>query len=384
MLKDKMTQELKKLLAANMLCNGLTAALAVIVPLYLLDKKIDMGVIGLILAIGPITFMIMRIMFASVADSLGTKIISLSYSVLNIIAVLLYIVSTTLLGFSAAEFIEGLRTSAFWAVNRSEALAESDRDNEVMAFFSGMRQLADSLGRLSGGLLIGFLAFQNAFLAVLALSAILLFVVLSYKKGGVKSPHIGDDLVERMLKPHPPTFWYATILLLGIILLPNVFLSFVIPVYAHAQLGMDYSETGIMIALFSFVMAAATLVMTRYHYNIRHLLYLSLLAVPGLLILPFVGQNIAIPLIIIGFACGCSGILAEYILVDQIYRSKDVSTDIGVLFIPLKAVEGTFYAVGGFVISNFGYLPLLVFLALTMVMLFVLGMPMLKRQPHHS
>jgi hypothetical protein len=207
--------------------------------------------------------------------------------------------------------------------------------------------------------------------------------VLSYKNGNVKKPHLGGDLIARILKPHPPTFWYATILLMMIILLPNVFLTLVIPAYAHAQLGLGYSETGMLIALFSFVMAISTLVLTRWHFSIRSLLILSLLAVPGLLAMPFVGKDIALPLFVIGFACGCAGILAEYILVDQIYRSNDISTDIGVLFIPLKVVESAFLALSGFVMANYGYLPIFIFLAFTMVILFVLGLPLIRPQKRY-
>ena len=85
---------------------------------------------------------------------------------------------------------------------------------------------------------------------------------------------------------------------------------------------------------------------------------------PALALFPFAGKDILPLLVLLAFGTGCSNIVAEYILVDQVYRSKDVSTEIGVLYIPLRLAEFLFLSLGGLVIADFGYGPPFIFLAM--------------------
>ncbi|MDD5172413.1 MAG: hypothetical protein PHF60_05250, partial [Candidatus ainarchaeum sp.] len=99
---------MKRLLALNMLYAFIVACLAVMVPLYLIEQKVDITAIGLILAIGPLTFLVIRVLFATIADEIGTKTIAFIYSASNLVAIALYALVISPLGFAAANLAEGV------------------------------------------------------------------------------------------------------------------------------------------------------------------------------------------------------------------------------------------------------------------------------------
>jgi hypothetical protein len=86
---------------------------------------------------------------------------------------------------------------------------------------------------------------------------------------------------------------------------------------------------------------------------------------------PLTGKDGLLLLSILAIGTGCTNIVGEYILVDQVFRSKDVNTDIGVLYAPLKVVEFLFLSLGGFAIANFGFTPLFFVLALSLALFVV-------------
>lgn len=378
----KSTKGANRLLLVNALYSLIGGALAVIVPLYLIESQIDLTQIGLLLAIAPLTFMLLRINLASLADELGTRAISITYSVTNLIAIALYIISSSVLGIALAIFGESVRASAFWAIIRTEIIYESANPKAALAFLSGIRQLADALGRLAIGFVLIFLTFQNSFLLIGVVSIFLLYLSMTSTnetKKPIQSVNFKQDVLKKIFRPHPPTFWQASLLLSLASLPANMLLCFVIPIYAKTGLGFDYGQIGSLVAIFSFVDAIAVLLVMRWKLNTDLLLLFTLLSAPAIVVFPFFSSFIVIPVIIAAIGTGCSGILYEYILLDQLYRSKSVSTDIGVINTPLKIMEVVFLASGGFVIAQFGYSPLFVVLAIATVLFVIFSRAFLRR-----
>ena len=368
---------MKKLLAVNILYVFVTASLSVLVPLYLIEKQIDIATIGLLLSLGPLMFMTVRLFFASMADEIGTKAIGIFYSVCNLLAICLYVLVPSSIGLAAANLTEGLRNSGFWGIIRTETLDEGSRAGagSRMVLFSTLRQFADGAGRLSVGVILVYLAFQGAFVLFFALSLLLFTLVLSFEKNNTQpGSHIGISMTKRIFKPRPMTFWHASFLQMLFWLAYNALLTFLLPIYLVSSLGFSYLETAGMVALLSLAMAVSSLVSIRWRFNNQKLLLLTLLIVPALLAIPFVGNNIIVPLVLISVGIGSGSMVAEYILVDQVFRSKDPSTDIGVLYTPLKTSEFLFLSLGGFVISRFGFAPLFFVCAISVLLFVILSL----------
>lgn len=366
---------ISRLIAVHMLYTFLAAALAVMVPMYLLDQNVDMTLIGLILSLGPLSFMTIRILLASMADEIGTKAISVFYSVSNLAAILLYSLFISPAGFVLATLAEGIRASGFWAISRAEVFEANGKENlgEMLARFSNLRQLADGLGRLAVGFMLVYLAFQGSFLLILAFSLVLLVLVSIGHGGGRGQMHVDRNNLRRIFHERPLTFWHAAVLQLFVWLPYNMISGFVFPLYMKSTLKMGYWEVGMMLALLSLATAVFAFGLMRLNLPKRTLFLLTLLNVPALALFPFLGPAAMPLLLLLAIGTGATNIVGEYILVDQVYRSKDVNTDIGVLYAPLKIAEFIFLSTGGLVIANFGFAPLFIVLAVSVALFSLLG-----------
>ena len=64
--------------------------------------------------------------------------------------------------------------------------------------------------------------------------------------------------------------------------------------------------------------------------------------------------------IVLAMGNGESMIVAEYILADSVKESEEISTDIGLIYMPLRLAEFIFLFCAGFIIAGFGYAPLFI------------------------
>ncbi len=364
-----------RLLAVHMLYTFIVSGMAVVVPLYLVDRQVDIAHIGLILSLGPLSFTLIRIFFAGVADDIGTKAISVLYGIANLIAIELYLLFVTPFGFVAATLLEGVRTAGFWAIARTDVLSTAGigEVGPILARFSNLRQLADGLGRVAAGFIIAYLAFGGALAVMLALSLGLLALIVSSNGDGALGFRVGRSTFSHIFKRHTGRFWHNSLLQLLVWLPYNMLGGFLIPLYLISSLRLPYEQVGLILALISLASAAFALIFVRLGLSNRTLMLMMLFSVPALVLIPLLGAE-GLPLLaLVAIAFGCGNIVGEYILVDVVFRSRDVSADIGVLYAPLKAAEFLFLFFGGMVISAFGYAPLFYTLATSMALFVMVG-----------
>ncbi|MCI0503477.1 MFS transporter [Candidatus Micrarchaeota archaeon] len=366
---------LQKLLAIHMLYTFIVSALGVLVPLYLLDQHVDIAMVGVILSLGPLTFTVFRLLFASISDDVGTRVISIFYSMANLLAIEFYTLFISPMGFVAAILSEGLRTSGFWAIARTDVLAGNHlkEPGRELARFSNMRQLADGLGRLAIGFLLVYFAFSGSLSILLVLSLSLIVLIISSSDKVHVGFRVGQSTLKHIFKPRSTSFWKAALLQLLVWLPYNMLQAFLIPVYLISELKLGYSDVGMVLAMLSLATAGISILLMKLGIPNRLLLLLTLLSVPALVFLPFLGADGLILLALMAVSFGCSNIVGEYILVDVVFRSKEVSADIGVLYVPLKIAEVLFLSLGGLAIAHFGYVPLFLTLAASIGLFVILG-----------
>ena len=364
---------MKKIDLVNVLYTLIFSISAVVMPLYLIEKKIDVSSIGFIISLGPFVFMFLRVTLAAYADSLGTKKIDIFYSVSNLLAILSYYFGSSQLFYAVGNTLEGFRSSGFWAVVRTETLKGVDQKDtgKNLVHYSNLRQVVEGLGKIIGGALIVFIGFSNTLLTLVLSSIALLIINLTGKED---LPNIRRSSVSHHLFKHrPKTFWFSAILQMLIWLPYNASSYFILPLYLNKFLQFDYWQTGLYMATYILGIGLFSVLFRRLSFDMPKLYSLSSLIVIGYLLIPFCGSFIILPLILISIGNGCSNLIGEYILVDQIIRSKDVSTDIGMTYVPLKIVEALFYLCGGFLISSFGYGPLFVMMAISIIVFLILS-----------
>ena len=148
-----MDSALKKILLVDMLYAYIVASLALMVPLYFVDIGIDIAEIGFIISLVPLAFVVMRLLFAGIADQVGTKTVEILESVAMIGAIVIYTLSRSAMAFAFAEFTEGVRDAGFWATVRTDVADANHKKGlgRSFALLIGLRQFADGLGRVSIG-----------------------------------------------------------------------------------------------------------------------------------------------------------------------------------------------------------------------------------------
>jgi MFS family permease len=111
---------LKRILSITFLNFFISGGLTLIIPLLLLERNVDLTEIGLILSVFPLVYMIVRLFMAAIADLLGW---ARFYLVLfwpgSLISTLIFFIATSTPFFLLGKIIEGVKESAYWAVNRT-------------------------------------------------------------------------------------------------------------------------------------------------------------------------------------------------------------------------------------------------------------------------
>lgn len=351
---------LSRLLSVNLLYSFIAAALSVMVPLYLVERQIDIASIGITLSVIPLTFMILRVFFASIADGVGTRVIAFIYAVANLLAIGIYSATTSSMGFVAGTLMEGVRNSGFWAISRTQVVFQNGKKSAgtVLAYFGGIRQLADGFGRLSVGFLIAALAFGNTFLLLGTVSFIMLMLIISLNHWKLGEFVIDRKTLRRIFSNRPRSFWFNAFGLTSISITSNMLLQFLLPIYSRSALGMTFEATGTLVAVFSLLSGLMMMLLLWKKVHAKPLIAIAALMIPALLALPLAGDMLLPLIILLALGNGASMIVAEYILADSVKDSEEISTDIGLIYMPLRLSEFVFLFSAGFIIAGFGYAPL--------------------------
>jgi MFS family permease len=278
-------------------------------------------------------------------------------SVAMVIAIVIYAFSRSAQGVAIGQFTEGIREAGFWATARTDVIKAGQRREAAksLAYFAGLRQLADGFGRFSVGFLVFYFSFQTSLTFLFILSLLMLILVFTINKNPFKRLPRDKEVIKKIFHRRSKKFWYNAFGLTAQQIIPNILLAFLLPLYAYSFLGFDYYATAAVVAVFSLVTAAANLAALKLRMGLNSLLFFTLMKVPAFVLIPFVGPDIMPLVIVLAIGSGCGNILSEYVLTSQVSRLKDISTEIGVIYLPLRVSEFLFMSVGGLVILIHGY-----------------------------
>ncbi len=360
-----MRDTLKKLLLVDMLYAFIAAALAVMVPIYMVEIDIDVAKIGIILSIIPLAFMLMRVVFAAIADQAGTKTVEILESIAAIAAIIIYAFSRSARAFAVAQFGEGVRDAGFWATARTDILEINGKKDlaEVFGLLIGLRQLADGLGRLAVGVMLIFFSFSQSFEFLFVLSLIMLILVFTINKNPFKGFPSSKLLLRKIFRRRQHLFWNDA---WGIALqqaAPSALISFILPIYLFAGLGMSVFDTSILIAVFALVLAVANILAIKFRMSSTAKVFTVMVMVPAYILLPFFGENPIFPLVLLAIGTGCGNVLSEKLVSRDVRRSKNVSTEVSVIYFPYMVLQFVLIFLGGIAVEMFGYTTVFHFFA---------------------
>ena len=378
-----MKNAFRNIMEINFLYSFIIAASATLLPLYLLERNVSVESIGFVMAATPITFLIFRLIFASLGDHIGNRPIFYANAVSQTIAIAIYWIATTPLMFAVGRLMDGVRNSAFWAVNRAEIFKTSDsakvEKNSIKLM--GIRSVGDAAGRIAIGLVVMYISFQNAYFGLGVIGLGLFYLASKVPHEGHSGKKLMDGFAERIMKPRKRDFWLASVPLMFFGAIDYALFVFILPVYMNGVLKMDYFAVGSAMAWISTLFAAAVFLATTKHVKMRLnlLLTLALGALPLAMI--FFADQLAFIVLISLFAIGWGMGNASYerIFVWATGKGKHVSTEGGVLMIPQRIAEVIFVAGAGAIAGAFGFEMVFILSSAITIIYVVIGLKFAKK-----
>jgi predicted MFS family arabinose efflux permease len=349
------------------------AAIMTLLPLYLVEKSITFESIGIILSILPLTFLVVRLALGTLADEIGEKKVLVIQSFAMFLSPVLYAIATSPFLFAIGKILEGVRDSAFWAVNRTEIIHAYGvkKAEKSLAYFSGGRIFADAAGRLLIGISIAMIGFFNSLIALSLLGFFLLIIFFSQKENNHNKINVSTSL-RRIFKKRSKEFWKVSLGMMFLAASTGLFFLFLFPVFMFDGLGLSYETIGGSLALILVLAALSTLIQLYFKLSPKLLSVITIICIcTALLLFPVYTEGFWILILLFGIGHGSASILYEGILGNTTKNSKDLSTDIGVIHIPLRIGEFISFIGAGFIIANFGYFPIF---AISALFVFIFGL----------
>ncbi|MEM2963269.1 MAG: MFS transporter [Candidatus Anstonellales archaeon] len=341
----------------NVIDSFLVAAFTVLVPLSLNARNIDLVSIGWIVALLPLIFTVSRVIFASIADGIGTKPFFIFNAAAGTVASFLYMNATNIVSYSAGRILEGLRGGAIWAVNRLEAmkLTQEKRVEDEFARLASTRLFAFGAGTIISGFVVFYIGFELTFMFLGILSFILFLLSFSLGTSRLFREDV-NKIVERLdLRKKSARLWKMAIYMLPAMPATSLPLGFLLPLYLN-KMNFNYSQIGVLIGAYYLISSFAFPITKKAGLPIKRLALLCFAFFSvGVLLLSF-KKSIWLGVGMMAFGDGLGSILWERFIVKGTYRSKTAATDVGLLHVPAHLATTFFLAVSGYLVESLGFI----------------------------
>ena len=297
---------LKKIGVLNFIEQFKYGALAVALPLYLLGRGVDVEGIGLVLSLLPLAFVLVRVVSAVLADSIGVKTFFIASSALQAVSSIIYILAVAPLHFAMGKISEGMGMAFFWAVDRTAILARS-KQRKYLTIMGVVRAFGAALGLLAAGAVMVYSSFEVMFGVLIALG--LLGLAIAFRNRNL------EEVLEKpnwkslfAVRGRGMDFWQVSISILLVNVSFILLFSFLLPVTMSLQMGMGYFEIAAMLAAFYLCIGAGSLMSSRVDLGKNMTIFFQLASVAMIFMLPFSEQYFGAVLMLAGVGFGvCFG-----------------------------------------------------------------------------
>jgi MFS family permease len=354
---------MKRVIAVTALNNFVSGALALIVPLLLLEKNVSVAEIGIVLSIMPLVFLSARLLFAALADHVGWGPIFL---LLNwpgtLISTVIYFLANSVTAFSLGKLAEGIKESAYWAVNRTAifSLAPNKREKEATRI-NGVIWLSTAIGSAAAGLGIAYVGFTSALGILIIASAIMgIPAALLWKPRKIApKPKAKASSPMALLDPRgrDRMFWWVSVTLLFYSLATYPLITLLLPIFMEAQLRYSYLSIGAAFLLYNLLAALVTLVTLRTPLNAVRVIAQSIVGLVATVLLANSGFYFLALFFALAAIRGLGIGFFESVIAKVTKDTPNVSVDIGFLHVPTRLAEFASVLTAGFIAQSLGYAP---------------------------
>jgi hypothetical protein len=308
---------------------------------------------------------VIRLAAAAIADSVGDRVVYVMSSASDFLQSLTYLFSTTAMGFAGGKLLDGARESLIWSVNRPSLMAISpERMHFAFTDMLSGRMVYNALGSLAVGVLFIYGGYDLPLLAIVALSAYLVYASL-----GLKNAHRAET--RSKLSDFSPLgrsgkfYEIAGVFVLGSLLYGTAFYM-LIPIYFNSQ-GFTLAEIGVFYAGYFLIQGGMLHIISRRKASTR----MSAFAGAGIYGIGLAGIALAphgiIPVFFLVMSVGDAflAILWEEMNYIGAKESKKRATDLALLVTPSFFGNVLSAAISGAAVALFGFAPFFALLALS-------------------
>jgi len=355
---------MKRVNAVTFLNYFVSGGLTLIIPLLLLDRNVDLAEIGIIISVLPLVFLTARMLFASLADVIGwAPLFILFHWPATVISTAIYFLANSVPAFLLGKTVEGVRESAYWAVNRTAIFSLSPKKEEKEATrINAVAWFATAIGSAAAGIGIAYVGFSSTLAIMLIASAVMGIPAFLLRHAGKRNAKLKIPKIVASLNPRgrDRTFWLVSIVLLFNSLATYPLVTLLLPAFMDQQLKYDYVYIGLAFMLYNVVAAVVTISTLKRALNLKRVVVQSLIGLFATFLLA--GSGFYFPALFLALAVtrGLGIGFFESIIAKVSKNRQTVSVDIGLLHIPTRFAEFASVLSAGFIAQSFGYAPVFV------------------------
>jgi MFS family permease len=341
----------------------------------MIDRKISIVTMGLIFGVLPITYQILRILFATISDHFGRRKFLLLNGITTAASSIVYYFAYTPVQFLAGKLTQVVEDSSIWAINRPLVMDHSKDKKYGLILLRVYDEIFSAVGILISGFLISYLLFSNTLLFVFVIG--LLIIPLSFvvkeennTEGSFKKAFSFLNFLNRT-----STFKKFMIFYFIMGLSDGFSTAYIFPLFLSQKLfspdligfilGIQTVITGVFIFLFRKI-------------SLKKAMILGLSYPILLFILPiFSDVPLALLVLIIGIPGGLI-IGASEGVVGLVSKKKSYGSDSGILFLGYNLARTINLSLSGLLISLYGFFTLFSLSSILFVVCTLYGLRNLK------
>lgn len=359
----------KRVFAINFLDSFIFGITTVVVPLLMLERGISIATIGLVFALTPIAKIVVRVVSAALAEVHGERLFYSLNAIAEFAQAIAYWFANSALGFSIGKAIDGMRESFIWTVNRTSIISsQPEKQHYLLGGLVSGRAVYFALGSLS----LGILYPAGGFALMLLLIAVLAIATFALSLGVKNTPRHERRAVRlsELAMLGRERFFYETA---GAITMGSAFynaiLYFLAPLLFKLN-GYSLGQIGVFYAVYFLIFGVVLNILSHRKAESGWIAKAgSAIFVAALFGMSFAGREL-LPWLFFAMAIGDAhlALIWEQIIYLQVRKSKTRSTDIALLHAPSGVALVAISAASGFVVEDFGFAPILLAGALTLML----------------
>ncbi|MFH0711209.1 MAG: MFS transporter [Candidatus Aenigmatarchaeota archaeon] len=329
--------------------------LYIILPLMMVERKINIITIGFIFGILPFTFQILRILFATLSDHFGRRKFLLLHGIATAVSSIVYYFAFTPLQFLAGKLTEVVKDASIWSINRPIMMDHSKDKRYGLILMRVYDNIFSAVGILISGLLLSYLFFSNSILAVFIMGLLIIPIPIFIKSpknngGSFKKAFSSLNFLKKTSSFKKFMIFY---LIMG--LADGFATSYIFPLFL-SQKGFTPDLIGFILGIQCIIAGFSTFVFRKI--SIRKSLILSLSYPVLLFILPFSsGVFISIFIFLIGITFGLIISSSEGV-VSLVSNKNRYGSDTGIIFLGYNLGRTINLSISGLIISSYGFITL--------------------------